>query len=88
MPHWREVIKLLTADDISKLIQISKSKIYKWIHYNYIPHLNIGSEVRFDSRRLHEIVIIVFMLNFIFGFSCHLTNYSLPLYLDIDLTIK
>lgn len=44
--------RLLTIKDICELLQVSPVLAYKWVHYNYVPHLKIGSCSRF---RISEI---------------------------------
>ncbi len=39
--------KLLTVDQVCELLQVSKSLVYKWVHYGYIPHVKIGKILRF-----------------------------------------
>ena len=43
---------LLTPDEVSELLRLSRSTIYRWIHEGAIPHLKLGSAVRFDSSEL------------------------------------
>ena len=44
--------KLLKVEDVCELLQISKSLVYKWVHYEYIPHCKIGSVVRFCQSEI------------------------------------
>ena len=39
--------KLLTINDLSEWLQVSKSSIYKWTHMGYIPHYKLSSKIRF-----------------------------------------
>ena len=41
--------KLLTIDELSHMLGISKSTLYRWVHYEFIPHIKLGSAVRFDE---------------------------------------
>jgi len=42
--------KLLTIDELCTMLQISKPTVYRWVHYEYIPHVKLGGAVRFDER--------------------------------------
>jgi excisionase family DNA binding protein len=46
------VEKLLTVPQVSDLLSVSRSQVYKWVHYNFVPHVKIGVLVRF---RMSEI---------------------------------
>lgn len=41
---------LLTANELSGLLKISKDTVYRWVHEGYLPHLKIGGAVRFKER--------------------------------------
>ena len=44
--------KLLKVAEAAELLQVRKSTIYKWAHYGYIPHIKLGSSLRFDKDSL------------------------------------
>ncbi len=44
--------KLLTIKQVSECIQVSPSLVYKWVHYDFVPHIKIGSLVRFRESDL------------------------------------
>ena len=44
--------KLLTVQQVSDLMQISRSLVYKWIHYDFVPYVKIGNIVRFKESEL------------------------------------
>ncbi len=44
--------KLLKAAEVAKMFQVRESTIYKWVHYGYIPHVKLGSSLRFDKNSL------------------------------------
>ena len=44
--------RLLTVQELSELIQVSRSTIYEWTHIGYIPHYKFPKGIRF---RLKEI---------------------------------
>ena len=46
--------ELLTIEELSKLIKVSKSTIYRWTHEKYIPHVKIGGLVRFDPKEIKK----------------------------------
>jgi excisionase family DNA binding protein len=46
--------KLLTIEQLAEQIQISKGTIYKWTMANKIPHLKMGSAVRFDPVAIEK----------------------------------
>jgi len=50
--HQVKMEKLLTIQDVCDLLQVSKSLVYKWVHYRFIPHLKIGTKVRFKKSQL------------------------------------
>ena len=42
--------KLLTIKEISELLQIRVSTLYKWVHMELIPHVKVGRAVRFREK--------------------------------------
>lgn len=38
---------LLTIDELSKQLMISKSTLYRWVHHKAIPFVKIGGKLRF-----------------------------------------
>jgi excisionase family DNA binding protein len=44
--------KLLKVEQVADLLQVSPSLVYKWVHYGYIPHVKIGSLLRFREPEL------------------------------------
>jgi len=41
--------RLLTVDELSRKLQVGRSTIYRWVHYGFIPHVKLGSSVRFNE---------------------------------------
>ncbi len=41
--------QLLKAAEVAELLQVRTSTIYKWVHYGYIPHIKLGSSLRFNG---------------------------------------
>lgn len=46
--------KLLTIDEISKILQVSKATVYRWVHYDFVPHIKIGGAVRFNEKAVQK----------------------------------
>jgi len=43
---------LLTANELSELLKISKDTVYRWVHQGYLPHIKMGGAVRFNQRAI------------------------------------
>ncbi|MBA7639633.1 hypothetical protein ES703_47293 [subsurface metagenome] len=41
---------LLTIQELSQILKISKKTIYGWVHDNYVPYMKLGGAVRFRER--------------------------------------
>ncbi|MDP8298744.1 MAG: helix-turn-helix domain-containing protein [Candidatus Tantalella remota] len=46
--------KLLTVKDLCEYLQISQALVYKWVHYSYIPYIEIGGVVRFSRDKVER----------------------------------
>lgn len=46
--------KLLTIDELSELIQVSKRTIYEWTHIGFIPHYKLPKGVRFKESEIEK----------------------------------
>lgn len=46
--------KLLTPKQLSDLLQVKLSTVYKWVHYGYVPHIKLGSCIRFKAGRVDD----------------------------------
>ena len=46
--------KLLTPEQLSELLQIKISTVYKWAHYGYVPMVKIGPLIRFKESKVEE----------------------------------
>jgi len=46
--------KLLNVTQLCQHLQVSKSLVYKWIHYDYIPHIKLGSIIRFREPDIYR----------------------------------
>lgn len=45
---------LLTVDQIAAYLQVQPSTIYQWTHEGYIPHVKLGSLVRFRVNQIDK----------------------------------
>ena len=48
------VEKLLNVDELSEWLGIEKSTIYAWTSKNIIPHIKLGSRLRFRESDIRE----------------------------------
>ena len=46
--------KLLTVEQLSELIQISRSTLYEWTHCGFIPHYKFPKGVRFREVEIDK----------------------------------
>ena len=46
--------KLLTINQICESLQVSRSLVYKWVHYDFVPHVKIGTMLRFRESELEK----------------------------------
>lgn len=46
--------KLLKVEEVCDLLQVSRSLVYKWVHYDFVPYIKLGSSVRFKISALEE----------------------------------
>lgn len=46
--------RLLTIKDLCANLGVSQSLIYKWVHYDFVPHIKIGSLVRFRESDINK----------------------------------
>ena len=44
--------RLLTVDELSDKLRVSRSTVYRWVHYDFVPYIKIGGAVRFDEKRV------------------------------------
>jgi len=45
---------LLTVKELSEILKVSEATIYRWVHYDFIPHIKIGGAVRFDEEAVQK----------------------------------
>jgi excisionase family DNA binding protein len=48
------VEKLLTVEQLSELIQISRSTLYEWTHCGFIPHYKFPKGIRFKAVEIEK----------------------------------
>lgn len=46
--------KLLTIEQLSEIIQISRSTLYEWTHTGFIPHYKFPKGVRFRESEISD----------------------------------
>ena len=44
--------KLITAKQVSELIEVKPSTVYQWVHVGLIPYVKLGKCVRFKKDEL------------------------------------
>jgi excisionase family DNA binding protein len=48
------VEELLTIEELSHKLKVSKSTVYRWVHYDFIPHIKISGAVRFEEKAVRK----------------------------------
>lgn len=43
---------LMTVDELTEQLGVKKSTIYQWIHLKFVPHVKLGSCVRFREEEI------------------------------------
>ena len=46
------VDRLLTPEELCDWLQVQKSTLYKWTHYQYVPFVKVGRFVRFRQSEI------------------------------------
>jgi len=46
--------KLLTVDEVAKVLSVKKSTLYQWVHLRLIPHIKVGRFVRFKEEEIER----------------------------------
>ena len=46
--------KLLTPEEISRVLNVRLSTIYKWTHMGSIPYIKVGKFIRFKEKDIKE----------------------------------
>ncbi len=45
---------LLTVEELSQKLHVGKSTIYRWVHFDYIPYVKLGTSVRFSESAVEK----------------------------------
>ncbi|NQU74165.1 MAG: helix-turn-helix domain-containing protein [Candidatus Omnitrophica bacterium] len=46
--------ELITTRQLSTVLKVRESTIYKWVHYGFIPHYKLGRQVRFKLSQINR----------------------------------
>jgi excisionase family DNA binding protein len=46
--------KLITPKELSETLQVGKSTVYQWVHYEFVPYIKIGSIIRFREADIEK----------------------------------
>jgi len=46
--------KILTIDELAKILSVKKSTIYQWVHFRLIPYIKVGRLVRFREKDIQK----------------------------------
>ncbi|DAA99643.1 TPA: hypothetical protein CPT96_08050 [Candidatus Gastranaerophilales bacterium HUM_10] len=49
-------MKLITIDELSTILQTSKSTIYRWVHKRAIPFVKLGGKLLFSQDEIQEYI--------------------------------
>lgn len=49
-------MQLLTVEEASKILKVSKKTLYRWLRAGVIPYCKIGKAVRIKQEDLQELV--------------------------------
>jgi excisionase family DNA binding protein len=52
--HILRMKQLMTPEDLAKALQVSVSTIYRWVHFECVPHIKLGHAVRFDETEIER----------------------------------
>jgi len=44
--------KLLTLQQVCDLLQVKPSLVYKWVHYDFVPYIKLGTKLRFKESTI------------------------------------
>ena len=47
---------LLTIEEVSNILKISESTIYRWVHKREIPFVKLGGKLRFSQDEIQEYI--------------------------------
>ena len=46
--------KLLTVEELGRMLEVSKATVYRWVHCEFVPYLKVGGAVRFDEEGIQK----------------------------------
>lgn len=46
--------KLLSVDDVSEILGLSRGQVYRYCRQGIIPHIKLSRQVRFSPKRIRE----------------------------------
>ncbi len=46
------MVKMLSPEQVSEVLQVKVSTIYQWTHQRFIPHVKVGRFVRFNEAEI------------------------------------
>lgn len=53
-PHNSPLPELLTVNEVARLLQVGRNRVYELAHHQHIPTIRIGKGYRFPRRKLLE----------------------------------
>lgn len=48
------MVKMLSPEQVSNMLEVKVSTIYQWTHQRFIPHIKIGRFVRFKEDEIEK----------------------------------
>lgn len=49
-----EMVKMLSPEQVSNMLEVKVSTIYQWTHQRFIPHIKLGRFVRFREDEIES----------------------------------
>ena len=49
-----KMVKVLSPEQVSSMLEVKISTIYQWTHQRFIPHIKIGRFVRFKEDEIEK----------------------------------
>ena len=46
------MVRMLSPEQVSEILQVKVSTIYQWTHQWFIPHIKVGRFVRFNETEI------------------------------------
>jgi excisionase family DNA binding protein len=54
MKGENKMVKVLSPEQVSSMLEVKISTIYQWTHQRFIPHIKIGRFVRFKEDEIEK----------------------------------